>query len=369
MEVIQVIHEYSPARFGIRFFSFIGKRSVFLSVLFSAILLSPFASFAQVKLEVFGPPSSPPSWLVNSHLVSGATFFVKWSTVEPVAGSYDFSSTDRRFAPWIAAGVKVNIIFEAVALSAPNSVTPSWLMLELGLDQTASCDSDVIPNYFSSVFQARYQRVMAAVVDHYRGNPSVGYVRFGLGRGGETHPAPTAAFNDTSGSCYQKFVSLGWTKTSWVNYIGKMLAYEKTLGATFPLLVTASNELGDVSISDAIANVAAPLGFGLGYQGYSTNDISKYNSGQRCPNDWCGLWNTYAGQVEMENQLGRSGSISDPTGGGNGSLVQLLPFARDRHVTIFEQNFQDWRTAFDPTSSLYPTYHVAYAAAMQAASQ
>ena len=110
--------EFSPARLRI-FSSFIGPRFVFLSLLLGSILFSSFACAQSVKLQVFAPPSRPPSWLVNSHLVSGATFFVKWSTVEPVAGSYDFSSTDRRFAPWIAAGLKVNIISADSSLATP----------------------------------------------------------------------------------------------------------------------------------------------------------------------------------------------------------------------------------------------------------
>jgi hypothetical protein len=55
-----MIHELFPARFRIRFSSFIDKRSVILSVLLSAILFCPFAC-AQSERADSGDPSTTPS--------------------------------------------------------------------------------------------------------------------------------------------------------------------------------------------------------------------------------------------------------------------------------------------------------------------
>jgi hypothetical protein len=238
----------------------------------------------------------------------------------------------------------------------------------LGQGNTAICSSEEIPNYFTTVFQSRYQELMTAVIQHYASNPSIGYIRFGLGREGETHPAPPQAFQPGN-SCYGTFLGWGWTPTTWVNYIAGMLQHEATLRAPFPLLVTISDELGDLTIADEIAAVAINKGIGLGYQGYSSTQIANYYAGRSCGDDFCRLFNLYAG-AELELQLGgNSGSLSDPTGAGSGSLVDLLPFGVQMHATIFELYYQDWRIAFDPTDYYYPQYHLDYQTAMRAAVQ
>jgi len=60
--------------------------------------------------------------------VKGAAFHVKWGTVNPSDGTYDFTSPDHRMKHWIAAGKLISLIFEPAPFGSTNSTTPSWYL-------------------------------------------------------------------------------------------------------------------------------------------------------------------------------------------------------------------------------------------------
>jgi hypothetical protein len=220
---------------------------------------------------------------------------------------------------------------------------------------------EVTPNYFSAEFQTPYQAFMKQVVQHYGGNSSIGYIRFGLARGGETYP--NLGF-DSDPTCSNAFTAWGWTPTTWIDYVNSMLDYEGTLASPVRLTVGINTVDRNTSIPDSIAAHAVSLGMGFGSQGFQQSDISSFTAGTPCIADWCSLFATYQGQVPLELQ---TATQSDPTGAGmTGSLVDLLPFAVQRHATIVELYYQDWLTAFDPG---YPGYDtsLSYAQSIQAA--
>jgi hypothetical protein len=231
---------------------------------------------------------------------------------------------------------------------------------------TATCtapdgSTELIPDYFRPEFQTNYQAFMAAVVRHYSGNSSIGYIRIGLARGGETYPA-LGFENDPTGVCQAAFGGWGLSSAStnvWTNYLTQMLDYEKTLNSPIQLMVGLNAIYNDGGVPDAVAARAVQDGIGIGSQGLQSSDLTNYPD---CTVDWCNLFNQYAGQVPLELQ---TLTQSDPSGGGQtGSLVPLLPFAVLHHATIMELYWEDWLTGFD---SNFTGYDAAYATAIQTA--
>jgi hypothetical protein len=329
------------------------------------------ATLPPVSLELIFPPTSPyqayysdvQTYLLNNPLVGGVNFWMDWGLYDngPTANpQYDFSAFDAQIAPWIAAGKKINIIIWAVSDTTVNNGTPQYVMNNLGPSNITTCAGEKIPNYFQAVFQLPYQAFMAQVVQHYGGNGSIGYLRFGLGRGGETFPGPDFGTDP----CTQTFINnWGWTDTNWINYVTGMMNYEATLKSPKQLGVGIDSYDTDV-MPDTEAAAAVSLKMAFGNQGFELNDVLKY---PHCSVNWCALFDQYAGQVPLELQ---TIALSDPTNNPPvGSLVTLLPFALSHHANVFEIYTDDWLLAFDPNYPGYSTYGAGYAAAFKAAAQ
>jgi hypothetical protein len=107
-------------------------------------------------------------------------------------------------------------------------------MNNLGPSNITTCAGEEIPNYFQAAFQLPYQDFQAQAVSHFSGNGSIGYIRFGLGRGGETFPAR----NFGTDPCTNAFIKQwGWSDANWLNYVIAMLNYGATLHSPKQLMV------------------------------------------------------------------------------------------------------------------------------------
>ena len=318
-----------------------------------------------VSLEVLFPPMHPnqryysdvQSYLMHNPLISGANLVVEWSSVDKGPGGntqYDWSAMDGEIQQWTAAGKKVNLIVWTISDGPTNTAMPQYIWNNLGVANYTTCNGQQIPNYFDSSYQLPYQQFMAETVHHYGSNAGIGYIRFGLGRGGETNPARGLG---TEALCTNAFMNQwGWTETAWINYLNSMLNYEASLQSPKQLMVgvVATNLTKNVPQAATMTAVAARIGFGS--QGFQASDITNYPN---CTADWCNLFNQYAGQVPLELQTVLQ---SDPTGAGpTGSLVSLIPFGLSHHVSVLEIYFQDWLLAFDPAYPGYAQYGAAYA--------
>jgi hypothetical protein len=321
------------------------------------------AALPPVSLEVVFPPTSPyeqwyddvEKYLMNNSTVGGVVFWLQWSSADNGPSGnpqYDFSAFDAQIAPWIAAGKKINIVVWPVSDLSSNTATPQYVMDALGSSNITTCAGEKIPNYFESAFQLPYQAFMKQVVEHYDGNGSIGYIRIGLARGGETWPAP----NFGTDPCTKTFTGKwGWTDTTWTNYVNAMLNYEATLKSTKQLMVGIDSYDSD-TMPESEAATAVSLHIAFGNQGMEATDISNF---PHCSSDWCSLFAEYSGDVPLELQ---SIALSSPEGDAPvGSLVKLLPFAVANHATILEIYCDDWLLAFDPSYPGYSTYGAAYA--------
>jgi hypothetical protein len=314
-------------------------------------------------------------YVIANPVVTGGTFQVEWSAIDSGSG-YNWTYSDTLYNAFAAAGKNVNFVFWANADSSETSCSSDG---QFGLDNSGNCaipayvwtqltssnyttctpgntsGPQQIPNYFASAFQLNYQNFMAAAVAHYgSGNfPKVGYIRFGLGHGGETIPVGDWNSGD---ACANQLASWGLTIPTWTTYLTGMLTYEHTLNSPVQLMVGITPMSGN-QVPDAVAAAGVPLNIGFGSQGLESSDVNNCNGSTA---DWCNLFNAFFGQVPLELQT--VGQSCPDNSCATGSLVNLLPFAVLNHVTILEIYYQDWLTGFDPN---YPGYTQTYQTVLQ----
>lgn len=343
------------------------------------------ASGGPVQMQVLFPPalgaqyySDVQTYLVNnpSAPVAGANFAVEWADIDQGPGAslqYVWTSVDSKISPWKAAGKKVNLVLWAVSDSPTNTATPQYVWNNLGPSEITTCDGEQIPDYFDVVnFQTPYQAFIRAALEQYGSDPTIGYIRIGLGRGGETFPG--RGINGTDPVCTAAFVGWGYTEQDWISYLTGMLQTASSNNLSKKQLMVgivgvAAGGSGSNAIPDAVAKAAVADGIGFGSQGLQSNDIRSYPS---CTSDWCSLFNRYVGQVPLELQtLGPSCPAgvgqcpNDPDQDATGSLVPLLPFAASHHTTSLEIYFRDWLIAYDPNYPGYSQYGANYATAIE----
>lgn len=404
-------------------------------------------------LEVLFPPSNPnqrdyadvQSYLLSKSspafpLISGAVIRVDWSDFDlgdaksGTHSKYDFKIVDDMIAPWIGAGKFANLVLHTTpygGITCPprgsgsngqdgigNCAMPPWMWTALGESNYVSCDGAQVPNFMSSAYVANYQAAMRALIEHYASNPGVGYIRVGLGKGGEINLPK--GWHDPGAPCGDAFKRWGYTvgdsaKFTWNAYLEKMLEYEGSLHAARQLMVSITPVQAPghnpQEVSDFIAPVAVKNGIGFGNQGLSKLAMHDCTGMQA---DWCNLFERYQGKVPLEVQTlgptcpqgppcGGQGQGQGPWqgqrrgqwqgqgqgrwGGGNGgqgrwgggqgggglgglsamtgSLVPLLPFANKNHATIIEIYAEDWLIAFSPNHPQNKSYGADYAQALK----
>jgi len=239
-----------------------------------------------------------------------------------------------------------------------------------------TCAGQQVPNWQSNLFTSSYQAAIQALVNHVAQKfpGQVGYIRVGLGRGGEINLPP--GWNDSgSGACYGGYAGK-WDYTvgndasfSWNAYLQKMVEFEG--GANFngskspiPLLVSITPVTGanpGTAVDDFIAPIAVQNGLSYGNQGLEASDLTN----QICAGDWCHLFASFPPAIAELQTLGQScpsGSNCGGNAGSTGPLPPLLSFATAHGANDFEIYYNDWLIAYDPTNP-----NLEYQAAIQKA--
>jgi hypothetical protein len=297
--------------------------------------------------------------LLHNPVVCGANFYLVWNQIDrgPEANPrYDWSEIDQRIAPWIAAGKQVNFITWATGYSDRVKVTPDYVFAKVA---SVECPNfGKVPIFWEKDFMRNYQAFMSAVVQKYGSNRSVGYIRFGLGGGGETYPA-----------CMFAMKNHGFSPGTWRKYILDMLDYEKSLNSQKQIMV-GINTFGqppDLGFADAVAEHATRSGIAFGSQSLSVEDLHNEENGSPCAVDWCRNFHKAQGRVALELQTRKA---SNPDRSGIiGSMVDLLPFAIRMKTQILEIYPEDWYVAYDPSSPDYAQHHEEYQHAYEAAAR
>jgi hypothetical protein len=341
-----------------------------------------------LQIEAFDPPTpSDNQWNAFQTYVlpavSGVDIVVPWNSIETTSqGQYPgFAALDSQFSNY--QGKKINLIFQPISYSninnpsgGANIMTPSYVFTSSWatsagasspqdvaycatypgnntfVNTTANAstpgfDSSGYPVVYEAPFQVAYQNFISAALQHYKGNSSIGYMRFGLSVG-----------NETDAYCTTQLESLlppgtDFT-TTWENWISTMDSYEKSVLPNPPIqLMESLNRLDTdptgTAVPDFEAATAVTNGFGFGNNGLQKSDITASASGASCTGDWCAMFDKYAGQVPLELQ---TATRSDPSGSDpsnpTGNLVDLIPVAAQHHATILEVLMPDLYLAFDP---------------------
>ena len=207
-----------------------------------------------------------------------------------------------------------------------------------------------MPVPYELPFKQRLKNFIAQVIDHYKNNPNIGYIRLGLAIGGDFFPRCST-------------VMPGYSDLVWTNYALEMNTFEASLKPTMQLMqsVTQINSANDGN-ADIEADNAVKNGIAIGVQGWEKSD----NNAKTCTSDWCSLFSKYSGKIgPLELQ---TLAVSDPTGvTQTGSLVDLIPFAISHHAEILELYTLDWLLALDPNyyklngaTQEYGSYSTAY---------
>jgi hypothetical protein len=224
-----------------------------------------------------------------------------------------------------------------------------------GIGNYTTCSAQQVPNWRSSALQSSYQAALKQLISHYGSNPSIGYIRVGLGRGGEIN-LPTGWNDSTSGACYTAYTTTwGYTAGSdatftWNAYLQSMVQYEGSLASPKSLLVSitpvtgAGNQVDDFLVPVAVAN-----GVSFGNQGLEASDITN---NPNCGGDWCNLFAKNATTPIRELQtIGQSCPVGTTCANSLASLAgpldPLIPFATSHGANDLEFYYQDWLIASD----------------------
>ena len=344
------------------------------------LVLSASLAFAQAKpvMNVLFPPSpnsADVKLLMTNPLVTGTDIVINWSDVDEGGGIYNFNIPDEAAAPWIAAKKIVNFVVWANSDSASgkygNASVPLYVWTALGPSNYVTCQAQAgdqrIPNYLNAIWIKDYEAFITQVLKHYNGKTGIGYIRFGLGHGGETIPVADWNSKDTCGQAFSKW---GVNISSWEEYLKTLLIYESQQpGASQRMVgITPMGNPGD-QVPDYIASIASPLKIGFGSQGLESSDLKGCKTTTA---DWCELFAKY---LSVPHELQTIGP-SCPTGnncpgnqGLTGPLPTLLVYAKANKNNIFEIYYADWCIAYCKDSPHYTQYHTAYANALEATAQ
>jgi uncharacterized protein (TIGR03437 family) len=331
-------------------------------------LATPYAPHGIFMLQFPGANPVPiTNYIQKQPAVCGADLYVVWNTIDSGNGNYDWSALDRAIGPWVQVGKQVNLIVWGVSDARPNNATPAYVVNDPSY-QSVTCQENgqtlQYPVYYTGSYKTYYKAFVQAVMNRYGPNGNIGYIRFGLARGGEVFPTCLSQMMTYSGAA-----TTSEFNTIWQNYIMEMTAFQKSMHTAIlntagqvVQLMAAINQYGSPVQYPPIMFEAANakgLGFGFGSQGLQLSDITAYQAGRPCGSDWCNQFLLNYGAVPLELQ---TIAASDPANapGGTGSLTVLLPFALSLHTQILEVYVQDLQVAYDPTSASYSQYGQAY---------
>jgi hypothetical protein len=306
--------------------------------------------------------SDSAQYLQDNPTVCGVDFWVHWGDIDQgsqAPSEYNWTSVANEMAPWVSAGKIVNLIFQTVGYGPNQSWIPSHVLPQV---RTIQCgNSPVTPLFWEPPYPQLYQSFIRAAVEHFGGTPGIGYLRFGLGTGGETFPL----YDVNAPGCEAALNATGFTTANWTRYLLEMLDFEHSLAPPVQLMVALNGVFPGIpdNVSETVALRAALDGIGFGSEGLESSNVDfNANGTAACRGGYCKLFDEFAGDVPLELQ---TYSASDPNGSGpTGSLTTLIPWALDEHAQIFELYFVDWLIAFDPNYPAYAQYHSGYSATL-----
>ncbi len=312
-------------------------------------------------------------YILGSSSIYAVNIGVPWASVDTGYGTsnpqYDFTAIDAQIQYYTTnyPNKKVNLMWLAINYSSINNpgggvnqMTPAYVFTTsyastlaaapqdvayctgypgngtfsntIANAATANFDSTGYPVVYEAPFMTAYQNFIKAVIQHYNGNSTIGYMRFGLSVGDEAQPY-----------CTDELPNWNYPDT-WSTYVGDMDTLEGSQKPQMRLMESLNAVNGDITTLPSIeAGDAVSNGFGFGSNGWQQSDISAIASGDLtgCTSDWCALFKQYASSgVPLELQP--AVPSDDQTNNITGNLATLISqSAAVEYATVLEISQDD----------------------------
>jgi len=308
------------------------------------------------------------TYIMPSPLVCGIDIFVDWDAIDSGPGhnpQYNWTNLDAEIAPWEAAGKEVALIVSGASeLGTADLKTPAYVASKVTM---VTCPNEPpVPVFWQSIYLSNWEAFIKATVNHFRSDPHIAYIRFGVTVLGEGYIPGLTNSNKT---CLDKWDAVGY-QSDFYPYLTDLFKFEGSLGSVHR--VFGSLNYDDMANGGAIA---AAAGVGVGMEGMAKASADAVLTDQPCPwVNWCATYASFAKKTPLYVQMF---SYSDPSGNLHqtppskqevtGPLPPLLQAGIAIHTQIFEIYQQDWLLALDPSYPGYATYHTEYLNALTAA--
>jgi hypothetical protein len=331
--------------------------------------------------------------ILSQSSIYGVNIYVPWASVDTGApgtvNEYDYSALDEQVGYYTTnyPGKKVNLLWMAVnygninnSAGGVNQMTPAYVFstswassaavqaLNNNVPATpqdvAYCssypgsgtfsntsaniltqgfDSTGYPVVYEAPFMAAYEAFVKNVIQHYNGNSTIGYMRFGLSVGDEADPYCTSNLP-------------GWSYPStWETYVGGMVSFEAAQSPKMQLMESLNSVNGDnATLPPFEATNAVSNKFGFGSNGWQQSDASAIANDNltNCTADWCALFQQYApgGIPEVPLELQTAVPSDESASNAVGDLATLISqSAAVNFATILEISQDDLYLAFNST--------------------
>ena len=175
----------------------------------------------------------------------GASFVINWADVNPSRGTYNWQLVEALAAPYVAAHLRVNLLFADGAEVGSDVVTPTWVTdpVTSGGDGVPVIACAPLagqpavppqPYYPDAKFEADWSAFITAAVAYFSSTSTiaanVGYMRFGQGFGTEAEPGhgydgsssngPGATWSAAQPDCQNSWYSASRTPRAESGHLG-----------------------------------------------------------------------------------------------------------------------------------------------------
>jgi hypothetical protein len=275
-------------------------------------------------------------FILGSKSIYGVNIYVPWASVDTgspgAANEYDFTAIDAQVSYYTTTypSKKVNLMWMAInygninnSAGGVNGMTPAYVFTTsyasslnppaapqdvaycsnypgngtfvnttANASVGATFDSTGYPVTYEAPFTTAYENFIQAVLNHYKGNSTIGYMRFGLSVGDEADAYCTAQMQALPPP--NTFES----PTTWEDYVSTIDGFESSQNPSM-LLMESLNVLDTTPDPTTLpafeAQTAVSNNFGFGSNGWQQSDISDIanNNLTACTADWCELFSTF----------------------------------------------------------------------------
>jgi hypothetical protein len=317
--------------------------------------------------------------IFRSPYICGVDLVVNWDQVQPNGSNQNWGpKTNDSVSPEIhawehalgdtsSAVVRTVNLIVVGASETKLSATPTWVTTNTN-QSSVLCGGTQTPVMWDTPYQNGWESFIQKTLVHFNGAPDIGYIRFGLGTGGE------GIIDGADGACQADWATYGYP-SKFANYVNGnpnsygsecpdgsgsagLLGYIASQRGelTSPPDVQIALNTDNVPCESAVAAQAAAQHLGFGNQALSMTSYTN-NCSTSPPTNWCALFGQFKGQAPLHLQTYQETCVPpNPNFDQPGDLNVLLGDAEATHAQMLELYQQDWEAAYTKGSTCYGTY-------------